>query len=83
MHWIISLLYSICRLLHVLPSWQLRSTTNGTTTPQATGHIHLHYMINHLFVLLSSNSHGSRKLPDDGRLLPKHVEACILNKEVI
>jgi hypothetical protein len=29
---------------------------------------------------ISSNSEGSTKLPDDGRLLPKHVGACILNK---
>jgi hypothetical protein len=34
-------------------------------------------------VCISSNSHGSKKLPDDGRLLPKCVGACILNKEVI
>jgi hypothetical protein len=31
----------------------------------------------------SSNSHGSKKLPDDGRLLTKHVGACTLSKEVI
>jgi hypothetical protein len=33
--------------------------------------------------ICSSNSHGSKKLPDDGRLLPEHVGALSLNKEVI
>jgi hypothetical protein len=28
-------------------------------------------------ICISSNSEGSKKLPDDGRLLPKHVEAII------
>jgi hypothetical protein len=32
---------------------------------------------------ISNNSHGSKNLRDDGRLLPKHVGACILNTEVI
>jgi hypothetical protein len=31
-------------------------------------------------ICLSSNPAGSKKLPDAGRLLPKHIEACILNK---
>jgi hypothetical protein len=33
--------------------------------------------------ICSSNSDVSKKLPDDGRLLPKHVGACTLDKEVI
>jgi hypothetical protein len=32
------------------------------------------------FVRISSNSEGSKKLPDDGRLLPKHVGASTQNK---
>jgi hypothetical protein len=32
---------------------------------------------------ISSNSDESDKLPDDGRPLPKHVGACILDKEVV
>jgi hypothetical protein len=28
-------------------------------------------------IYISSNSEGSKKLPDDGRLLPKHVGASI------
>jgi hypothetical protein len=34
-------------------------------------------------ICISSNSEGSRKLPDNGRLLPKHVGASILNKGVV
>jgi hypothetical protein len=30
-----------------------------------------------------SNSEGSKKLPDDGRLLPKHVGANIQNKGLV
>jgi hypothetical protein len=30
---------------------------------------------------ISSNSDGSKKLPDDGRLLPKHVGAIVRIKE--
>jgi hypothetical protein len=62
---------------------QLGSTTNGTTTLRHTGHINVHYMIYHLLICISSNSDGSKKLPNDGRLLPKQVGACILNKGVI
>jgi hypothetical protein len=32
---------------------------------------------------LLSVSDESKKIPDDSRLLPKHVGACILNKGVI
>jgi hypothetical protein len=56
----------------------------GTTRPRHTGHVTTHYMIYHLFDLyFSGNSGGSKKLPGDGRLLPKHVRASILNKEVL
>jgi hypothetical protein len=34
-------------------------------------------------ICISSNSDGSKKLPDDGRLLPKYVAASILNKGVV
>jgi hypothetical protein len=34
-------------------------------------------------IVVSSNSEGSKKLPDDGRLLPKHVGASIWNKRVV
>jgi hypothetical protein len=36
-----------------------------------------------IFFRFSSNSHGSRKLPDDGRLPLKNAGACILNEKVI
>jgi hypothetical protein len=32
---------------------------------------------------ISGNSEGSKKLPDDGRLLPKHVAASIYNKGMV
>jgi hypothetical protein len=34
-------------------------------------------------ICISSNSERSKKRPDDGRLLPKHAEASIWNKEVV
>jgi len=34
-------------------------------------------------ICISSNSEGSTKLPDDGRLLPKHVGASIYNKGLV
>jgi hypothetical protein len=34
-------------------------------------------------ICISSNSDESKKLPDDGILLPKHVGACVLNKGVV
>jgi hypothetical protein len=34
-------------------------------------------------ICISSNSDESKKLPDDGRQLSKHVGACILNKGVV
>jgi hypothetical protein len=40
-------------------------------------------MIYHLFDLHFINSAESKKLPDDGRPLPKHVGACILNKGMV
>jgi hypothetical protein len=55
----------------------MRSTTEGTATTQHTGHVTTRYMIYHPFDCISSNSDGSKKLPDDGRLLPKHVGASI------
>jgi hypothetical protein len=36
-----------------------------------------------LYVCISCNSEGSKKLPEDGRLLPKHVGASIQNKGVV
>jgi hypothetical protein len=35
------------------------------------------------FICISSNSERPKKLPDDGRLLPKHVGASIQNKGVV
>jgi hypothetical protein len=32
---------------------------------------------------ISSKSDESKKLPDDGRLLPKHVGACMMNKGLV
>jgi hypothetical protein len=50
---------------------------------QNTGHIKLTlYDIPPVLFCISSNSHGSKKLPDDGRLLLKHVGACILSGEL-
>jgi hypothetical protein len=34
-------------------------------------------------VCISSNLEGSKKLPDDGRLVPKHVGASIHNKAIV
>jgi hypothetical protein len=34
-------------------------------------------------ICISSNSEGSKKLPDDGRLLPKHVGASMQNNGVV
>jgi hypothetical protein len=34
-------------------------------------------------ICISSNSAGSKKLPDDVRLLPKHVGGSIWNKGVV
>jgi hypothetical protein len=34
-------------------------------------------------ISISGNSEGSKKLPDDGRLLPKHVGGSIWNKGVV
>jgi hypothetical protein len=49
-----------------------------------TGHITTHYMIYTTHsVCISSNSEGSKKIPDDGRLLLKHVGASIQNKGVV
>jgi hypothetical protein len=43
-----------------------------------------HWPHNHThFICISSNSEGSKKLPDDGRLLLKHVGASIWNKGVV
>jgi hypothetical protein len=48
----------------------------GTTTILHTGHVTTHCMIYHP-ICISSNWEGSKKLPDDGRLLPKHGEASV------
>jgi hypothetical protein len=48
-----------------------------------TGHVTTHYMITTHSICISSNSEDSKKLPDDGRLLPKHVGASIHNKRVV
>jgi hypothetical protein len=34
-------------------------------------------------ICTSSNTEGTKKLPDDGRLLPKHVGVSIQNKGVV
>jgi hypothetical protein len=59
---------------------KLGSTTDGTTNIRHTGHVTIHYMIYHPFDLYSE---GSKKLPDDGRLLPKYVGVTIWNKGVV
>jgi hypothetical protein len=56
--------------------------SDGTTTIRPTGHVTTYYMIYHPFDLYF-NSEESKKLPDDGRLLPKHVGANILNIRVV
>jgi hypothetical protein len=56
---------------------------HGTTTVRHTGHVTTRYMICHPSVCISRNSGGSNKLPDDGRLLPKHVGANTYNKGVV
>jgi hypothetical protein len=44
-------------------------------TSRHTGHVTTRYMIYHPSVCISLNSGGSNKVPDDGRLLLKHVGA--------
>jgi hypothetical protein len=44
-------------------------------------YIYLRYTIHSIYT--SSNSEGSKKLPDDGRLLPKYVEANTYNKGAV
>jgi hypothetical protein len=41
------------------------------------------YTSNTHSICISSNSEESKKLPDNGRLLPKHVGASIQNKGVV
>jgi hypothetical protein len=56
------------------------------TEPQHSGtQVTLTYIIWYTAysICILSNSDGSKKLPDDGRLLPKYVGACILNKGVV
>jgi hypothetical protein len=53
------------------------------TTNRHTGHVPTRYMIHTHSICISSNSEGCRKLPDDGRLLPKHAGASIWNKGVV
>jgi hypothetical protein len=64
-------------------SFQLDGLTYGTTTIRHTGQVTTHYMIYHSFYLFLGNSEGSKKLPGDGRLLPKYVGASIWNKGVV
>jgi hypothetical protein len=70
--------YVYCASQH---SWEAKQTEPQHSGTQDTK-TYIIWYTSYLFCI-SSNSHGSKKLPDDGRLLPKHVEACILNKEVI
>jgi hypothetical protein len=46
-------------------------------------HYHILCDITTHSICISSNSCGSKKLPDDGRLLPKYVGASIYNKGVV
>jgi hypothetical protein len=57
----------------------------GTKTLRHTGHLTKPtlYDIPPNHSVFSRNSEGSKKLPDDGRLLPKHVGAGIKNKVVV
>jgi hypothetical protein len=68
MHWIVPLLYSIYRLLHV---------SAVDCHHQGASWIRLSYL------KFQGNSNESKNLPDVGRPLPKHVGACILNKGVV
>jgi hypothetical protein len=52
-----------------------------TMTVQHTGHVTTHYIIYYPLDFITSNSAGSKKLPDDGRLLPKHVGTSLWIKE--
>jgi hypothetical protein len=49
---------------------------------QLSAYAHIIWYTSHS-ICISSNSEGSKKLPDDGRLLPKHVGARTWNKGVV
>jgi hypothetical protein len=53
------------------------SVREGTTTLRHTDQVTSH------LICISSNSQGAKKLPDDGRLLLKHVGASVWNKGVV
>jgi hypothetical protein len=59
----------------------LQSVHDGTITFHHTGHIVDQWYIILRYttdrICISSNSEGSKKLPDGGRLQPKHVGASI------
>jgi hypothetical protein len=65
---IVRLLYSIYRLLHV---------SAVDYHQQGVFWIRLNY----LYRMVDSDE--TKKLPDNGRPLPKHVGACILNKGAV
>jgi hypothetical protein len=59
-------------------------TPGGSSTSHIyTQTVHLHTDSMHNTICIPSNSEGSKKLPDDGRVLPKHVGASIWNKGAI
>jgi hypothetical protein len=68
-----SLMFIPCIIRHV------RRTNN----PAHRSRNHTLYDISTVRFFISSNLGGSNKLPDDGRLLPKHVGASAWNKAAV
>jgi hypothetical protein len=65
-------------LLEIQIEWVVYHIMCGyVTCVRDTGHITTHYMMNHPLICISSNSEGSKKLPDEGRLLLKQVGTSI------
>jgi hypothetical protein len=62
---------------------ECRGSVRNTDNPAHKPRNHTLYKYTTNSICISSNSEGSNKLPDDGKLLPKHVAASIQNKGVV
>jgi hypothetical protein len=90
MHWIVPLLYSMYRLPYVSAVVCHHQEASWIHPSYLKCRSNMWYIIYCMFmcyttysICISSNSEESKKLPDNGRPLPKHVGACILNKGVV
>jgi hypothetical protein len=67
----------------MLPSTAGKHNKHNHNTLPHRPHKHTLYDIPPLLSAFQVTQDESKKLPDDGRLLPKHVGACIMNKGVV